>query len=106
MRAGQLRDRVTLQKLSSTKSGRGEEIQSWVDGETFWANVIPLRGSESDNNHERTNEQFFKVRYRPRTDVEKSDRLTWKGYVLEIVTIPMDPTGRGNENFVECKVIL
>lgn len=106
MRAGNLRDRVTLQQAVSTSSGRGEELQTWPDIDDFWAHVIPLSGSESDADHERTNEQRFKVRYRPRSDISKSDRLIWKGYTLEIITIPMDPTGRGNEHFVECRVIL
>lgn len=106
MRAGNLRDRVSLQKPTQTKDARGEVLTTWQGLTTFWANVIPLNGSESEADKERTNEQRFKVRYRPRKDVKQADRFEWQGYTLEIVTIPMDPTGRGNEQFVICRVIV
>lgn len=106
MRAGHLRDRVTLQKHTQTQDARGEVLTTWADSSAFWAHVVPLRGSESEADKERTNEQFFKVRYRPRKDIQQADRFQWQGYTLEIITIPMDPTGRGNEQFVECRVIV
>lgn len=106
MRAGNLRDRVTLQKSVNVKDDVGAVKKEWQDDKSFWANVIPLRGSETDTDNERTNEQYFKVRYRPRSDVQKQDRFKWNGYLLEIVTIPVDPSGRRSEHLVECRVIL
>lgn len=47
MSAGQKRHRIILQHLEwSGKTAYGEKAPVWVDGETIWAAVMPLRGNE------------------------------------------------------------
>jgi SPP1 family predicted phage head-tail adaptor len=46
MRAGRLRQRVTVQEKSVTKNAYGEEIITWEDYHTAWAAVEPVRGQE------------------------------------------------------------
>lgn len=48
MRAGRLRQRVTVQQKTVTRNDYGEEIVTWADVLTAWAAVEPLRGREFD----------------------------------------------------------
>ncbi len=46
MRAGRLRQRVTIQDKVVTQNTFGEEVITWTDYLTAWAAVEPLRGRE------------------------------------------------------------
>lgn len=46
MRAGRLRQRVTIQEKVVTQNEFGEEVITWTDYLTVWAAVEPLRGRE------------------------------------------------------------
>lgn len=46
MRAGQLDRRITIQRKSLTQSGSGEEVVTWTDVATVWAQKIENRGDE------------------------------------------------------------
>ena len=46
MRAGRLDRRITIQNRSITQSDSGEEVVTWVDVATVWAEKIELRGDE------------------------------------------------------------
>lgn len=46
MRAGRIRQRVTIQDKTVTQNDFGEEVIVWVDYLTAWAAVEPLRGQE------------------------------------------------------------
>jgi len=44
--AGDLRDRITLQRKTVTRSAAGEETITWSDEATVWAKAEPIRGGE------------------------------------------------------------
>lgn len=46
MRAGNLDRRITIQRKSVTQSDSGDEVVTWVDGATVWAEKINVRGQE------------------------------------------------------------
>jgi SPP1 family predicted phage head-tail adaptor len=46
MDIGKLDKRVTLQRRSSTLDAYGQEVNSWTDIATVWANVKPVGGRE------------------------------------------------------------
>lgn len=46
MRSGRLRFRITLQETSVTRGEYNEEVITWSDVATVWADVQPLRGRE------------------------------------------------------------
>ncbi len=49
MKAGQLRHRVTIQKLNEAQGSTGEILKGdaqWTDFATVWASIKPLRGRE------------------------------------------------------------
>ena len=49
MRAGPMRQRVTIQTLSESADGYGQRVQSWIDSGTFWASIKNLSGREAVN---------------------------------------------------------
>lgn len=44
MRAGLLKDRITVQRPVEARSGSGEITTTWEDWRTVWADVRPLNG--------------------------------------------------------------
>ena len=46
MDIGKLDKRITLQSRSATLDSYGQEIDSWTDVATVWANVKPVGGRE------------------------------------------------------------
>lgn len=46
MRAGRLRDRITIQQVAETRSGSGAITETWSDVATVWAAVEGLSGRE------------------------------------------------------------
>jgi len=47
MKIGKLDKRITLQSRSATLDDYGQELNSWSDIATVWANVKPLGGREN-----------------------------------------------------------
>ena len=48
MRAGALRNRVEIQSLGSTYYDYGDLSNSWSEGDTVWASIFPVSGTEVD----------------------------------------------------------
>jgi SPP1 family predicted phage head-tail adaptor len=46
MRISRLQQRITVQRRSSTLDAYGQEINSWTDIGTVWAEVKPMSGAE------------------------------------------------------------
>lgn len=46
MRISRLQQRITVQRRSSTLDAYGQEINSWTNIGTVWAEVKPMRGTE------------------------------------------------------------
>ncbi len=46
MRAGELRQRITIQDRTIARNSFGEEVETWVDLATVWGKVESLSGSE------------------------------------------------------------
>jgi SPP1 family predicted phage head-tail adaptor len=43
---GRLRHRITIQQHQTTQDEIGNNIESWVDWATVWANIRPISGRE------------------------------------------------------------
>ena len=48
MRAGALRKRVTIKSLGSSYDDYGDLSNSWTTGDTGWASIFPIGGTEVD----------------------------------------------------------
>ena len=81
MKAGDLKQRVTIQRRSATA------LDTWTDVATVWASVEPLTGNRILQGVLAITEASGMVRIRYRADIVPSMRLVFEGRVLNIVGI-------------------
>ena len=101
-RAGELRHRVSIERLTSYLGQWGHE-SAWRSIATVWASVVATDGGEKfdvktsgvDSSMTHT------VRMRFRADLTTKDRLVHRGQRLEIVSV-IDPDGRRRELALKC----
>lgn len=84
--AGKYDQRVTFQQKSATRNALGEEVVTWTDVCTVWAEVIPLRGREFYAANQTQQAVDVRFRIRARAGLTNDMRLLWK-------TAPYDITG-------------
>lgn len=87
MRAGQLRERVEIQRRVDTPDGGGGVVSTWVPDAVVWARVQPEKATEILKADRVQNPQRFIVQMRYRDDVTPDRRLKWLGRVLEILSV-------------------
>jgi SPP1 family predicted phage head-tail adaptor len=95
IRAGDLREQVTIQTATETPNDSGGGAIDWPDsgvGTTVWANVAPVRGNEQLQAQRVDAVVLYRVTTRFRTDVTAANRLTWRGTPLNIRAVT-DPDG-------------
>ncbi len=82
--AGKMSERVTFQSKSVTKNTLGEEVVTWGDVATVWAEARPLRGREfyAANQTQQVVDVRFIVRARAGLTVDM--RLLWKSTPYDI----------------------
>lgn len=91
IRAGTLRQRVTLQRPETTGSGLGERSVAWVDVATVWANFTPLSVREFIASQQTQSQLSARVVIRYRDDVDATMRLAYRGKVYDIAGVMADP---------------
>lgn len=101
MRAGTLRDRITIQRLS-TSLGQWGRDGDWHDLATCFASVRPDSGDERFADSGVTSEVTYTVRLRYRKDLTSADRFIYRGKTLELLSV-VDVDGRRRELEVKCK---
>jgi len=101
MRAGKLRERVSLERWSATSDPRWGAGGGWVTFDTVWAGIAPRAATEVIEAKSQQQTQITHdvvMRYRP--DVDGTVRLRWGSRVLEIVSV-LDVEARGRELNIE-----
>lgn len=104
MRAGDLRQRVTIQRRVETPNSFGALERSWEDVATVWAAVEPLQGREFFASKEMYSEVQYRVRMRYREGVEPTMRVLWNGLALDIKAV-IDVEARHRELQLMCGVV-
>lgn len=89
--AGQLRNRVTLQKPETIVSGYGERTRSWADVCTVWADFHPLSVREFIAQSGPQSRVSARVVIRYRDDVDATMRLVHRGKTYNIAGVLPDP---------------
>lgn len=107
MRAGKLRHRVTIQNFTTARDSSGQEVESWHDGSTVWAEVRGISGRELVASAAEVAESTIRVWMRYRTDISAASRLLclngpFKGQVLDI-TAPPIPDAKATQLEILCK---
>lgn len=93
MKAGKLRHRVILQRLSAGDDGYGGITEIWQEVAVLWAQVEPLRGNERYRAQAITAELSHKVTIRYRKNVVPQMRLVIGEQILNIQAV-IDPEER------------
>lgn len=86
--AGELDQRVTLQRPDSTPDGRGGVTKGWSDIATVWARVRPIAGRERAAAGQIEAAATYRVTIRRRTDVTADCRILWQGVAMNIRFAP------------------
>jgi len=86
--AGQLRERVTIQRPTQTKNGIGEPVPTWADLATVWAHVKDLSGREINAARAVQSEAVKRVTIRWRADLTADMRVLHNGVVMVITAPP------------------
>jgi SPP1 family predicted phage head-tail adaptor len=87
MRAGQLRQRVTIQSKTASRDSFGEEDITWVDLATVWAAVEPLRGREFLDGKMITAEVTTRIRIRHRSGLTPEMRVVFGSITYDVLSI-------------------
>jgi SPP1 family predicted phage head-tail adaptor len=80
-----LRNRITIQSLTTTASGGGTFIETWSTVSTVWANVQGIAKEETRFDKIQQIDQYT-IRMRKR-DISNQNRLIYKGQTLEIESV-------------------
>ena len=105
MRAGGLRQRVTIQDKSASKNTYGEEVITWADFAKVWAAVEPLRGREFLDGKMITAEVSTRIRIRYRSGITPEMRVEFGSIVYDIHSI-IHLEEREREIHLMCQEIL
>lgn len=105
LRAGQLRERVTIQTATTTRANSGSVSQSWADTATVWARV-EFDGdltTEAASSHEEQRRYIVTMRHR---SLSVEQRIKWTDrnsveHIMEIVSIDTYED-RGSRLVVRC----
>lgn len=77
MQAGDLKDRITIQRRTETKNAGGGLDISWTPVASVWAKVVSLNGRESVIGNVLQGTSLFDITIRFRADLEAGDQIVW-----------------------------
>jgi SPP1 family predicted phage head-tail adaptor len=88
-----MRTQITLQAPSVITNSLGEQIETWADEATVFAEATPARARElvAGGKEQLPVDVVFRIRYR---EVPANRRIRWRGDLYEIEGEPIDVDGR------------
>lgn len=108
MRAGRLRQRVTIQEPTETQDSYGEPVATWSDLATVWAAIDPLSGRETFGGEQYQARLTHRVTMRYRSDLQVSAKMRIKhgaSRYLQVQTVS-EPGGNHREWRLLCSEVL
>jgi len=87
VKIGDLRQRITFQKLTTTVNENGFEVDTWEDYQTVWAAVSNLHGREYYAAAAVQAENTVKFTLRYLKDIDTSMRILFRGKQYNIIAI-------------------
>jgi len=87
LRAGPLRNRVTIQTPTVTQDGQGASVTTWATLVKTYAAIWPLRGKEFFEAQQLGGEISHRVRLRYYPGLSIKDRILWGSRYLKINSI-------------------
>ena len=101
MKIGKLRQRITIQQLSTNTDSFGQGEKGWTHFATCWAAVEPLSGKEFWNAQTIAAEITTRVKIRYREGVKPTMRILFGSRIFEIKAIT-DPEEAKRELQILC----
>lgn len=101
-RAGQLRQRITVQSATRTTDEGGGHTTTWADLASLWANVEALGGSERYAAQAVEGVADYTVTIRYRSDVTRLNRVLFGDRTLAI-RAAFDPDSSGRMLVLLCR---
>ena len=102
MKAGQLDQRVTVERYTSTEDELGQPIEAWAPLFTCWAAVEPLQGREYLAAAALVSEVSARIRMRYRPWMTSQDRVIHEGTTYGIESV-IDVRSANRELHLMCK---
>ena len=87
MKAGDLRERVTVQIASGTTNTLGETVLAWSNSTSVWASVEGVSAREQLTAGQNQVAISHRVRMRYLSGLTQNMRLAWRNRTLEIVSL-------------------
>ena len=89
MRAGRLRQRVTIELNTPTRNAVGEEVENWsaFGGGSRSARVVPLTGRELFGAQQRHAEAEYRIEMRFFGGITSAMRVAYNGRVFDILHV-------------------
>lgn len=87
MRAGKLRDSITIQHKIDTPDAFGQPVSAWSDLATVWANVLFNNGKEAISSQSEVAMKAASMRIRWRTDIITGMRVIFNGETYNIKAV-------------------
>ena len=104
MKAGQLDQRVTVERYTSTEDELGQPIEAWAPLFTCWAAVEPLTGREYLAASAAVSEVTARIRMRFRPWMTNTDRVIHNGTTYGIESL-VDVRSENRELVLMCKAV-
>lgn len=101
MRAGPLRDRVTIEALTTAKDAGGGVEESYAPVAERWAEVMPFSARERVLAGMTAGRLLLRVRLRYYEGLSTRHRFRVGSRILNISSV-MNPDGRKEEHLAEC----
>lgn len=93
-KAGELKDRITVERKSVTQSVNGDLVNTWTTILTTWAKVHEKSGGYSFEAGKVNSQSRIEtwIRFRPDSFMQVGDRVNWRGFSWLIENSPVsDP---------------
>lgn len=100
MRAGALRNRITIQRQTQAQDAGGQPLDVWTDVATVWADIRNPSGLGAIRADAEAQVVKTSIRVRWRTDIEAGMRAVFGTTVYEIGAVLPDHTDRSYVDLV------
>ena len=90
MKAGLLRNFLTIQRYTETGDAVGQPIRTYVKYADVWASVQPMTGRETFTEQRVSTEQTHRINMRYIEGIESTMRIIWGSRVFEIIGNPIN----------------